>query len=174
MVQDSRSNSIDDIDRQIIAATQDGLALQRRPYDALAEQLGLSADEIKRRLNAMLECGIIRRIGVVPNHYQLGYIANGMSVWDVDDQLVDELGEVVGALDYVSHCYRRPRHLPLWPYNLFAMVHGKSKDEVEAKVAAIRELLGSASRSGDVLYSSRILKKTGLRLRQKEDKTCSD
>ena len=74
----------------------------------------------------MLESGVIRRIGAVPNHYALGYKANGMTVWDVADERIDELGERVGALDFVSHCYQRPRHLPDWPYNLFAMVHGQT------------------------------------------------
>ena len=167
MVEASPSGGIDDTDRQIITATQDGLPLVRRPYDALAEEIGIAPSELKARLNAMLDNGIIRRIGVVPNHYALGYTANGMSVWDVDDAQVDELGDVIGALDYVSHCYRRPRHRPLWPYNLFAMVHGKSQQEVEDKVSAIKEILGSANCGGDILYSSRILKKTGLRLSKK-------
>jgi DNA-binding Lrp family transcriptional regulator len=87
-----------------------------------------------------------------------------MSVWDVDDVAVDALGERVGALESVSHCYRRPRRLPLWRYNLFAMVHGKSRTEVEAKVAEIAQVLGSAARAHEVLYSTRILKKTGLRI----------
>jgi DNA-binding Lrp family transcriptional regulator len=87
-----------------------------------------------------------------------------MTVWDVADDRVDELGERVGRLDFVSHCYRRPRHPPDWPYNLFAMVHGRSRDEVEAKVAVIAALVGPSCRAHDVLYSSRILKKTGLRL----------
>jgi DNA-binding Lrp family transcriptional regulator len=111
----------------------------------------------------MLKAGAIRRIGVVPNHYRLGYTANGMSVWDVDDAAVDALGERVGALASVSHCYRRPRRLPAWRYNLFAMVHGRSRIEVEAKVAEIGAVLGSAARAHDILYSTRILKKTGLR-----------
>jgi len=88
-----------------------------------------------------------------------------MSVWDVDDALVDTLGEEVGVLDCVSHCYRRPRRLPAWPYNLFAMVHGRDRNEVEAKVAQIALVLGTAAGAHDVLYSTRILKKTGLRLR---------
>jgi DNA-binding Lrp family transcriptional regulator len=86
-----------------------------------------------------------------------------MSVWDVDDAVVDALGERVGGLDCVSHCYRRPRRLPEWPYNLFAMVHGRSRDEVEAKVGEIAAVLGPHARTHDVLYSTRILKKTGLR-----------
>jgi DNA-binding Lrp family transcriptional regulator len=110
--------------------------------------------------------GVIRRIGVVPNHFAIGYSANGMSVWDVADDAVDRLGAAVGALEFVTHCYRRPRRPPLWPYNLFAMVHGRDRDEVQAKVERIAALLGAACRERDVLYSVRILKKTGLRLRE--------
>ena len=113
---------LDDIDRALIVATQGGLPLVARPYQLIAGQLGLSADDVMRRLKAMLDSGIIRRIGVVPNHYAIGWTANGMTVWDVADDQVDELGARVGALDFVTHCYRRPRALPAWPYNLFAMV----------------------------------------------------
>ena len=115
-------------------------------------------------MQRMLEAGIIRRIGVVPNHYTLGYRANGMSVWDVPDEDVGGIGRRVGALDFVSHAYHRPRHLPMWPYNLFAMVHGRSRAEVEDKVAAIADLIGPADRGHTILYSTRILKKTGLRI----------
>ena len=152
------------LDRRLILATQGGLPLVSRPYHALAEQLGVSAEEVMARLSAMLESGLIRRIGAVPNHYAIGYSANGMSVWDVADEVVDELGGRVGALDFVTHCYRRPRALPAWSYNLFAMVHGRSREEVEAKVAEIAALLGEACRAHEILYSSRILKKTGLRI----------
>ena len=155
---------VDVLDRRIIAATQDGLPLVPDPYGAVARQLGVSADEVRARMRAMLDSGVIRRIGAVPNHYSLGMRANGMSVWDVKDDEIDRLGEIVGALDFVSHCYRRPRHLPLWPYNLFAMVHGSGRDEVEEKVEAIVALLGPAAAAHDVLYSTRILKKTGLRI----------
>ncbi len=154
----------DAIERRLIVATQAGLPLVPRPYHALAAQLGITPEEVCERLAAMLERGVIRRIGAVPNHYALGYAANGMSVWDVADQRVDELGMAVGALDFVTHCYRRPRRLPEWPYNLFAMVHGADRAEVEDKVARIADLLGAHSRRHEVLYSSRILKKTGLRI----------
>jgi DNA-binding Lrp family transcriptional regulator len=154
----------DGIDRKIIVATQAGLPLVPRPYDALADRLGIGAEEVKARLARMLDTGTIRRIGAVPNHYALGYTANGMSVWDVADERIDELGEMIGRLSFVTHCYRRPRRLPDWPYNLFAMVHGKTRTEVEGGCAIIRELLGTACRAGDVLYSTRILKKTGLRI----------
>jgi DNA-binding Lrp family transcriptional regulator len=155
---------IERIDREIIAATQDGLPLVPEPYDELACRVGISADELRSRMQRMLDLGIIRRIGAVPNHYALGLSANGMSVWDVDDEAVSDLGAKVGALDFVSHCYRRPRHPPFWPYNLFAMVHGRDRAEVEAKISVIAGLLGSASHAHEILYSTRILKKTGLRI----------
>jgi DNA-binding Lrp family transcriptional regulator len=155
---------IDAADRRIVAATQAGLPLCPRPYRAVAEQAGLPEREVVARLKRLLARGAIRRIGAVPNHYALGFGANGMSVWDVADEAVSEAGRKVGALDFVTHCYRRPRRLPLWPYNLFAMVHGKTRHEVEEKVAEIAALLGSAERGHEVLYSTRILKKTGLRI----------
>ena len=156
--------SIDSIDRQIIQATQAGLPLTPHPYQTLAEQLGLTADRVMLRMTAMQERGVIRRIGAVPNHYRLGYRHNGMTVWNIADQQVDELGRLVAQLDFVSHCYHRPRHLPEWPYNLFAMIHSKSETGVIEKIKQIANILGAHNRGQDVLYSTRILKKTGLRI----------
>jgi DNA-binding Lrp family transcriptional regulator len=155
---------IDATDRALIVATQGGLPLVPRPYHAIAEQLSIPAEEVMRRLQVMLTNGVIRRIGAVPNHYAIGWTANGMTVWDVDDAVVDELGARIGGLDFVTHCYRRPRARPAWPYNLFAMVHGASRDECATKAAEIRSLLGEACRGSDILYSTRILKKSGLRI----------
>ena len=157
-------NSIDVLDRQIILATQAGLPLVAKPYHHIAEHLGVTPAEIMARMQTMQASGIIRRIAAVPNHYALGYKANGMSVWDVPDEHISELGRQVAALEFVSHCYHRPRHPPHWPYCLFAMVHGRDRVEVEAKVEQIASLLGKHDRGHCVLYSSRILKKTGLRL----------
>ena len=154
----------DPTDLALIAATQAGLPLVPRPYHAIAEKLGIAPEDVMVRLQRMLDEGAIRRIGLVPNHYALGYVANGMSVWDVADDVVDELGERIGRLDFVSHCYRRPRRPPRWPYNLFAMLHGKSREEVTAYAEEIRALLGAACRGSDILYSRGILKKTGLRI----------
>ena len=155
--------AMDVVDRALVRALQAGLPRVPRPYHAVAEALGMAPEVVMARLDAMLDSGAIRRIGAVPNHYRLGYVANGMSVWDVDDAAVDALGAKVGALDFVSHCYRRPRRLPLWRYNLFAMVHGRTRDEVESKVREIARVLGAAAQAHDVLYSTKILKKTGLR-----------
>ena len=154
---------IDSIDRQIVQATAEGLPVCSEPYRAVAGQLGISSAEVMRRMSRMLDEGIIRRIGLVPNHYKLGYTANGMTVWDISDDVVEKAGQQVGALDIVSHCYRRPRRRPIWPYNLFAMVHGKSRDEVVEKAASIAKLLDGHFADHEILYSTRILKKTGFR-----------
>lgn len=154
---------VDETDRRIIVATQGGLPLVAEPYRQVAEALDLDVDDVMARMQRMLDGGLIRRIGAVPNHYALGYRANGMSVWDVPDEDISEIGKMVGDLDFVSHCYHRPRHLPYWSYNLFAMVHGRDRDEVSAKVERIAKLMGIKDRGHEILYSSRILKKTGLR-----------
>ncbi len=155
---------IDEVDRRIIQATQAGIPLTPRPYHTIAEQVGLTSEEVMARLKRMLAEGMIRRIAAVPNHYQLGYRANGMSVWKVPDEQIDELGKQMGALEFVSHCYHRPTHPPLWNYNLFAMVHGKTREEVEYKVHQMSDLLGKYDLGHEILYSTRILKKTGLRI----------
>jgi len=154
---------MDATDRRLMHATQAGLPLTLEPYQTLAEQLGLSKEEVMQRLNAMQADGIIRRIGAVPNHYKLGYRFNGMTVWDVPDEQIDRLGQQVGQLPFVSHCYHRPRHLPDWPYNLFAMVHGKHQQDVDAQIQQIAAVLGEWCRGREVLYSTKILKKTGFR-----------
>ena len=158
------SEFLDETDRALIAATQEGLPLVPQPYHHLARHLGISPAAIMSRLQHLKKCGILRRIGVIPNHYHLGYRANGMTVWDVDDQRVMLMGDAVGGLPFVTHCYIRPRIPDRWPYNLFAMVHGHNRKETDALAEQIRRLLGSDCRQGTVLYSTRILKKTGLRL----------
>lgn len=155
---------LDSVDRRLIEATQAGLPLEPRPYRAVADDMGVGEGEVIARLSRLLDTGAIRRIGVIPNHYALGLTANGMSVWDVDDVAIAKAGARVGALDFVTHCYERPRHLPVWRYNLFAMVHGRSRDEVRKKVERIADLLGEAQRAHEILFSTRILKKTGLRI----------
>ncbi|WP_372884593.1 AsnC family transcriptional regulator [Shimia sp.] len=159
--------TLDATDRQIIEALQGGLPIVAEPYAEVAAALGIDEPALTARLAAMKDSGVIRRIAAAPNHYKLGMTANGMTVWDVADDRITELGALIGALPFVTHCYERPRALPDWPYNLFAMVHGSSREEVEEKRARIRDILGDALRASDVLVSTRILKKTGLRLRKK-------
>ncbi len=158
------ADALDATDFAIIAETQSGLPLVERPAELLASALGVDATEILERMRTMLAGGVIRRVGAVPNHYRLGLRGNGMTVWDVPDEMAVELGERVGALDFVSHSYLRPRYPGAWPYNLFAMVHGRGRDAVRTKAERIAALLGAHCRAHDVLFSSRVLKKTGLRL----------
>jgi len=160
---------MDELDKRIITATQSGLPLVEEPYQVIAQQLDIKPELLKQRMKIMLENGQIRRIGAVPNHYKLGYTANAMSVWNVPDDMINELGQQLGALPFVSHCYERPRFLPEWPYNLFAMLHGKTKEEVAVKVQEVVNLLGDHCAGYELLYSKQILKKTGLRLKDTSD-----
>lgn len=156
--------TLDATDRRILKATASGLPLTPHPFEEVGRWLFLPENEVIARMQVMQDDGVIRRVALAPNHYALGLAANGMSVWDIADDQAEALGAKVGALPFVSHCYLRPRALPDWPYNLFAMLHGRTRDEVEAKRAEIAALLGPACRSTDILYSTRILKKSGMRL----------
>lgn len=168
--------SIDELDRQIIEATQGGLPLSMHPYHDVANLLNINVKQLIDRIQVMQDKGIIRRIGIIPNHYKLGFKANGMTVWNVPDDKVDLLGQQIGALDFVSHCYQRPRFLPEWPYNLFAMAHGKTREEVIQKADIIAELLADNNNGHEILFSTRILKKTGLRIPSSRlrSTTCSE
>lgn len=152
-----------DFDQALVSATAGGLPLVPQPYAAVAETLGVSGNRVRQGLADLLVRGAIRRIGAVPNHYRLGLRGNGMTVWDIEDDAVDRLGAAVAALEGVSHCYRRPRRLPLWPYNLFAMLHGRDRDEVHAAAARVAALVAGHCRGHDILFSQAVLKKTGLR-----------
>lgn len=156
----------DDLNQKIVRASQDGIALTVTPFEELAKKVGCPTSVLLQRLYEMKSQGSIRRIAAIPNHYRVGFVANAMTVWDVADEKVDQLGDQVGSLKFVTHCYRRPRSLPDWPYNLFAMVHGKSRAEVEILRAQIHDILQPHLRSFDVLYSRRILKKSGFRLQR--------
>ncbi len=163
----SQPETDDALRRRIVLALQDGLPISRYPYRDLAWELNVGEDELIAQIRDMLDQGAIRRIGVVPNHYALGYSHNLMVVWDIDDAQVSRVGTELGSLEFVSHCYRRPRR-PGWPYNLFVMVHGRDEDEVNAKIVVLKQRVGEAYRDHTALKSTRILKKTGLRLRRED------
>jgi len=174
-----QSNELTPIERRYILATQKGLPIVDRPYDVIAEKLNISVEQVLNLTKDLQQRGIIRRIAAVPNHYKIGYKYNGMTVWDVDDDKIQEFGQRIGKLPFVSHCYQRPRHLPHWNYNLFAMVHGKNPQEIQIYRSQIKELLNDVLvqrnddssqhiqvKSNDMLTSTQILKKTGLRLKK--------
>ncbi len=152
--------------QRLMSFTEAGMPLVEDPWAWLAERMELPVEETLALLQRLQDCGAIRRIAAVPNHYRLGYRHNGMTVWDVDDAHIDRLGQEVGNFHFVSHCYRRPRREG-WRYNLFAMVHGLSAEEIEHERELIRRHLGEHCRADTMLVSSKILKKTGLRIHSK-------
>ena len=171
----SPARPLDELDRRIIEATQAGLPLTPEPCETLAHDLRVDAWEVVERLAGMLETGMIRRVGAVPNHYRLGLRGNGMTVWDLPDDKVDELGRLVGGLDFVSHCDRRPRHRDVWPYNLFTMIHGHDREQVLARVEELIQSCGLGEVAHQVLFSRRRFKQRGARYGSAEAKadTCS-
>jgi len=171
----SHNKALSEIERRYVLLTQQGLPIIAQPYHWLANELKVPVTDVLLMTKDLLDRGIIRRIAAVPNHYKLGYRFNGMTVWDIDDNQASKFGDAVGKLPFVSHCYLRPRHLPNWNYNLFAMVHGKSKEEIDLYRQQLNELLKGVLNtcdiklnlnSNDMLISTKILKKTGLRLKK--------
>lgn len=160
---DSLRGELTPADYALAAALECGLALVSRPYAELASKAGLSEAEARERLQRMVELGVIRRLGVVVRHRELGYTANAMVVWDVPDARVEEVGRLLGAQPSVTLCYRRPRALPDWPYNLFSMVHGRNREAVLAEVERLRAVLGLTEIPHHPLFSLRRFKQCGAR-----------
>ena len=111
-------------------AIQDGLPLTRQPYKTLAIALGIKEQQVLDTIQYWTESDLIKRLGLVVKHHSLGYRANAMVVWDVPDDDVDRVGELLSQCDVVTLCYQRPRRLPHWRYNLFSMIHGKDRSMV--------------------------------------------
>jgi siroheme decarboxylase len=153
-------------DRDLLQALSAGLPLESRPYARLGESLGLSEEQVIARLRRMIAAGIITRFGVIVRHRELGYRANAMAVWDVPDDHASEAGRQLAALPYVTLCYRLPRALPDWPYNLFCMIHGRSRPAVEAQVREASEFAGVADVPQSILFSKTCFKQRGARFKQ--------
>jgi DNA-binding Lrp family transcriptional regulator len=150
-------------ERRLIAAIQSGLPLVERPFAVAGAQAGMSEAEVLAALQNLLDCGVIKRMGVVVRHHELGYRANAMVVWDIPDEEVSRVGACLGGIEYVTLCYRRPRRLPAWRYNLFCMIHGHDRAEVLARVEAMRENCGLQDVASEVLFSTRRFKQCGAR-----------
>lgn len=149
------------LDEAIIAAIQAGLPLVERPFAAIGQALGVEESKVIERIQSLLESGAIKRLGVVVRHQELGYRANAMVVWDLPSTLVDALGAQIGGVPFVTLCYRRPRRLPDWPYNLFTMIHGRSREAVLAQVVELEEALGLGPVPHAVLFSGQRFKQRG-------------
>ena len=150
-------------ENRLISAIQSGLPLVERPYRAVGEKAGLSENEVIAGMRKLIRLGVIKRMGVVVRHHEMGYRANAMVVWDIPDDEVSRLGVCLGKLEYVTLCYRRPRRLPFWRYNLFCMIHGHDREEVLARVEEMRQGCGLQHIACEVLFSTRRFKQCGAR-----------
>jgi DNA-binding Lrp family transcriptional regulator len=139
-------------ERRLAAAVAAGLPLVANPYESVARELGLAEREVIALLAKMLADGRIRRIGAVVRHRRLGFEANAMAVWDVPDERAGALGRALAREGPVTLCYRRARALPDWPYNLYCMVHGRSRDRVREEISRLQAALAYPSA---VLFSKR-------------------
>ncbi|RMG38433.1 MAG: Lrp/AsnC family transcriptional regulator [Gammaproteobacteria bacterium] len=152
-------------DTALIAAIQEGLPLDPRPWAVIGERLGMSEAEVMARVRRMQERDLIKRLGVVVRHRRLGYRANAMVVWDIPDEQVAEIGRCFGRFDFVTLCYRRPRRLPEWRYNLFTMIHGRDREQVMDRVSWLAAACGLEDVPHEVLFSRRSFKQCGAHYR---------
>lgn len=152
---------IDNIDHKLIQTLQKGLPIVSRPYALVGEQLGLGEEEVIIRLTYLKQQGLIKRLGVIVNHRRLGYKANAMVVFDVSDNLVDQIGGHISQFDFVNLCYQRPRQDECWHYNLYCMIHGKNRDTVLQQLQYLIESCGLKQFKYEVLFSKKCFKQRG-------------
>ena len=152
---------LDDIDQRLITLIQTGLPLSPTPYADIGEKLQLDEEDVIQRIQKLNDDNVIKRFGVVVRHHELGYKANAMTVWNIPDEAVSELGACMGQFDFVTLCYRRPRRLPDWPYNLFTMIHGKDRDDVLANIELLAKRCNLKEVEYNVLFSTRRFKQRG-------------
>lgn len=145
----------------LFAAIEQGLPLVAQPYLAIAEQVGASEEQIISTINHWQEQGVIRRFGLVIRHRKLGYVANAMVVWNVADECVDDVAEILAKQKVVTLCYRRPRVLPDWPYNLFCMIHGKDRTQVIEQLDEMCQQGELADIDKKILFSNKAYKQRG-------------
>ena len=155
---------LDESERHLVAAMQEGLALVSRPYERLATRAGMTEREVIDAIARWTEQGIIRRWGVVVRHRELGYRANAMAVWNVPDTTVAEVGMRLAREPRVTLAYRRARHRPQWDYNLYCMIHGRERDEVERVASAVARSAGVDDYPHALLFSRRRFKQSGARM----------
>ncbi|MDY6819150.1 MAG: Lrp/AsnC family transcriptional regulator [Halobacteriales archaeon] len=166
-------SSLTPAERDLVLEIQDGLPITATPYRDVADAIDADHEWVLETIKRFNAEGKIRRIGVIPNHYALGYTENGMTVWNVPDDVVPDVGPAVASLEFVTHCYERPRHDGVWPYNFFAMTHGRSEAESTQRIEEVREVMAEywdvTDEDWDTLFSTRILKKTGIRLDERAE-----
>ena len=152
----------DDFDIAVIRALQGPMAVVDRPYDEAASEVGLSTEDFLAHLERMIERKILRRVAAILFHRRAGFSANGMGVWKVDPTDVPDTGGRMAAVRGISHCYERPTYED-WPYSVFTMAHGRSKEECDAVLQSIADEHQLHGEDRAVLYSSTEFKKVRLR-----------
>jgi DNA-binding Lrp family transcriptional regulator len=152
-----------DTHASLLAAVADGLPFSPGPYADIGRRLGLDEECVIAVLSNMISAATIKRLGLVARHHELGYRANAMVVWDVADDRADEAGRRMGAVEFVTLCYRRTRRPPHWPYNLYCMIHGRDRTTVLGQVDELAGLPGLADAPREVLFSRRRFKQRGAR-----------
>ncbi len=152
---------MDDIDLLLIKAAQDGIMLTPQPYLALGDSLGISEEEVIRRLKGLEDQGVIRRFAATIGHRALGILANAMIAWRVPSEQVERVGEIFAASKDVTHCYERSS-APDWPYNLYTVVHSRSKEDCLTIASRLSQAAGIDEYR--VLFSEREYKKTSARI----------
>lgn len=148
---------------QLRRLLEKGLPIAAKPYLELADKIDASEPQVIEQIESWQESGLIKRFGLVVKHRQLGYTANAMVVWNIPNEDVDIVAHKLSMFDEVSLCYRRPRRLPDWPYNLFCMIHGQERSTVLKQIEKITEQLGLAHIQKDVLFSYKAYKQNGAR-----------
>ena len=151
------------LERELIRQIEGGLPLVPKPYAEVADRLGLEESEVIDLVKRLKQDGRIKRMGVIVRHWELGYHASAMVVWDIPDEIVDELGDRFGDMPFVTLCYRRPRRPPAWRYNLFTMIHGYDRDHVKNQVNQLEQLLPETGFPHEILFSLRRFKQRGAR-----------
>ncbi len=154
---------LNEIDAKLISEIQGGLPLVSHPYAEVAKRIGISEEGVIERISSMQESGVIKRMGIIVRHHELGYTANAMVVWDVPEERVEEVGEKIGSKSCVTLCYQRPRRLPDWPYNLFCMIHGQKRERVLSFIETMVKEEGLEDIPHKVLFSGRRFKQRGAR-----------
>ena len=172
-VEPSDRSTLTPQERDLVVEIQGGLPITETPYADVAAAISADVDWVIETIERFRRAGKVRRVGVIPNHYALGYTENGMTVWDVPEDVLDEVGPAVADLEFVTHCYERPRHAGVWEYNFFAMTHGRTEAESERRVTQVRETMADywdvGANDWDTLFSTRILKKTGIRIAERAE-----
>ncbi|MGE5467438.1 MAG: Lrp/AsnC family transcriptional regulator [Ignavibacteria bacterium] len=155
-----RHEPLSEEEQRLAAAVERGLPLVRHPYAELGRAAGIGEAEAIAHVRRWLERGIVKRLGVIVRHHELGYKANAMVVFDVPDEAAARIGARLSADPGVTLCYRRQRHRPEWPYNLYCMVHGRTREEV---MPVVERLSAVVDRRPEVLFSTRRFKQRGAR-----------